>query len=810
MAQNNKGRSTLWPVLRILLAVLVVEIVVFAVLVVRDLVGAPSGKGKAGEPTPAPEVQEEGGETSAGERDFISLGIAETLAPYANEDGTIAPDEAVLTEAGQAVYQYACELKADGKIRDCAYCEEGYSVSFFLNDDTTTVYMPEIEDCCSGDGPLTIGVVDQVILADDWLANAANYRDPEHEIGKKISDVSAVRLETSSSMDDIKAFFSGIRDKHVRAVFWYGHGGIYTADDGEHVLALSTRVKKTEETEKALGDERKSPDGRRAPEIILSSGLFNDHYAITHRFVDRYLPFVDGGLFFCDACYGTNDGKVMARVFLNKGFDAYVGSTGTVMQTYAYGVASDTAMYLAQKDDDGKYREIEDALTRARRDNTNVVSYPFGIALGVDFVLVQSAPFRLIDDVKEAYYVEMKSTDGTVDLSKVRINCVEVGSDGQVSPYNAFYADDSVTGTFVFHDIEENANLELTVEYDFFPLKKVVISSFGKRTSNHEVIDLSSAWLEIVVKGADGKPMKDAKVEVFGAADSGIPGLIQNPRCVSDDNGGWMYRMPVEPGTYNIRISSERYPGKIEDKVSVGGYTELVYSFEETAPTSTPTPAPTHTPTPVPTEVPAAPGGLSAFAEVVRQYEETYGPLAVTSPSVAGLSDDYYTGVFLVKLLDFDRDGTEELVIGHAEEHIEWGISWPYLDVWRLNNGQPELIFENAIITHSDIGCHCEWCVMDGNFYLVSGHSGSAIDLGFYALENGQFAERHSLVYDDEAYEWYWDGSLMEGDTGWQKYQEIDAGAVAYHGALLSYYGQTEDKLRAELREGYAAVGLEE
>ncbi len=768
-------------ILTVLLAVLLIEGILLVVLVLRGRlnIGPASGKKSSEGKTAA--------EGDAGERDFISLKVAKIIDPYVNENGAFEPDEAVLTEAGKAVYEMASELKEEGKIRNCAYCEEGYSVSFFLKDGTTSVYIPQIEGCFSGEGPLTIGVVDQVSLTDDWMANATNYRDPEDVIGEKISDVKAVRLDTGSTMDEMKAFFSSLRDNNVRAVFWYGHGGIYEAENGELVLALTTRIKKTAELEKELGEERKSPDGKTAPEILYLSGRLNDYYAITYRFLEKYMSHVDGGLFFSCACKGTCDEQVMAKTILNKGFDAYVGTTGSIMQTYAYGVSTDLARHLAEKDEEGKYREIGDALTRARKDNTNIVSHPVDIAKGIDFALIQASPFRLIDDVKKACYVEFKSSDGTVDLSKVRVNCVQIASDGTSSPYNAFYADDSATGTFVFEDFPENTDLELTVEYDFFPLKKVLISGFGDGTSNHEVIDLKSAWLEIIVNGADGKPMNDAEVEVFSAGQSGIPGMIQKPSGMSDGKGGWKYRMPVEPGTYNIKISSDRYPENIEEKAAVDGDTTLVYSFNDNAPVS---------------------GNLNAYAQVVLQYEEEYGTLEIKTPNVPGMSSDYYTGVFLVRLLDFDRDGTEELVIGHAAEHIEWGISWPYLDVWHLNNGQPERIFENAIITHSDVGCHCEWCEMDGDLYLVSGHSGSSIDLRFYRLENGQFTEHHSLIYNDDDDKWYWDGSLMEGDTGWQKYQEIDAGAVAYRGALISYYGESADKLRADLKAGYASVGL--
>ena len=87
------------------------------------------------------------------------------IAPYLNEEGAIdydedvlaqAADEDVLAQAAEDVYDYAEDLQQQGVIEGAAKCDAGASVSFFLNDGTTHVYLPPIQDAMAGGGRLSI------------------------------------------------------------------------------------------------------------------------------------------------------------------------------------------------------------------------------------------------------------------------------------------------------------------------------------------------------------------------------------------------------------------------------------------------------------------------------------------------------------------------------------------------------------------------------------------------------------------------------------------------------------------------------
>ena len=194
------------------------------------------------------------------------------------------------------------------------------------------------------------------------------------------------------------------------------------------------------------------------------------------------------------------------------------------------------------------------------------------------------------------------------------------------------------------------------------------------------------------------------------------------------------------------------------------------------------------------------------FAEIVRQYENTYGALNIKTAGTY----KYYTGVFLVKRMDFDLDGTEELLIGYANEIPEARIASPRMDVWGLQGGAPVKLFEGAGIQHGDIGSRCEFLILDGTPVLVTGFDGGDINLRFQKLEQGSFREAKTLGYTftGKDYEWSVDGKKVSETEGMKLYGLIRDNSDKYNGSLSSAGKQTEESLIKDLDAGYASVGL--
>ena len=94
--------------------------------------------------------------------------VDEIIAPYLEGEESFEYDEEILTQAAEDVYAYAQTLEEQGTIEGSAMCREGFSVSFFLRDGSTSVYLPPINDYYAGgeDQDLRIGVVDMLSLAE--------------------------------------------------------------------------------------------------------------------------------------------------------------------------------------------------------------------------------------------------------------------------------------------------------------------------------------------------------------------------------------------------------------------------------------------------------------------------------------------------------------------------------------------------------------------------------------------------------------------------------------------------------------------
>lgn len=195
----------------------------------------------------------------------------------------------------------------------------------------------------------------------------------------------------------------------------------------------------------------------------------------------------------------------------------------------------------------------------------------------------------------------------------------------------------------------------------------------------------------------------------------------------------------------------------------------------------------------------------SIYAGIVRDYESKYGKLTFTEVNYS----TYYTGVFLVKLLDLNQDGVDELLIGYSTEveEIQDYITAPKLDVWTIVNTYLVKAYEGAIVHHGDIGSHCAYINMDGQYYLITGSDGYESDLHLMVLHNGEFQDFYTLYNDREGTCLINNRQVNESEWA-ELYQKIDKDAIEYLGIITDFGQETEESLREALEEGYMSVGL--
>ena len=202
----------------------------------------------------------------------------------------------------------------------------------------------------------------------------------------------------------------------------------------------------------------------------------------------------------------------------------------------------------------------------------------------------------------------------------------------------------------------------------------------------------------------------------------------------------------------------------------------------------------------------------SPYAEIVRQYEAEHGKLEFHADNYGG---SFYTGVFLIKLLDFDLDGVDELVIGYASRFVdpqfgETDFSIPAMDVWTLENGIPVKVYEGAQLVTGSVNRECAYIYWDDRYCLVTGWVGSEPHMVIQAFENGSFQEIFDLQeeYTGTYYQWIVNGTVMSEEQGIEIYRNIDDNSVTYYGSIQTQYGDSEEAIRADLNVGYEQLGM--
>ncbi len=209
----------------------------------------------------------------------------------------------------------------------------------------------------------------------------------------------------------------------------------------------------------------------------------------------------------------------------------------------------------------------------------------------------------------------------------------------------------------------------------------------------------------------------------------------------------------------------------------------------------------------------------SLYADVVAQYEETYGTVSFWEDRY---SNTDYLGVFFLALVDFDQNGVDELVIGYAVDpgidDIDY-ITWPYLDVWQISDLEAVIAYEGAIIDQSDIGKHCAYTLLDDTWYLLVGYNGSGIDLSLLALQDGEFVAVSTLEQNDDDYIPYIDGVEVSSDEFYTYLNTISQGCPylyyqtynygGFCGTIYSDSSYTADDLTEQIVLIKSVIGLE-
>ena len=386
--------------------------------------------------------------------------VDKIIAPYLEGEESFEYDEEILTQAAEDVYAYAQTLEEQGTIEGSAMCREGFSVSFFLRDGSTSVYLPPIKDYYAGgeDQDLRIGVVDML----SWLklTEQAGYENPGDTIKEAIPETQTEEFGDDTTVTELKEILGSLDQKNFRGLFWRGHGGLYTESDGDTIACFVLGEKITRKKEAEYSQDRKKKEGSIG--AVCASG---DQFAINYQFFEKYMSQVSGGMFFTSACWGLGDNGTLAMTLIEKGMEAYAGANGPVNILYANEILSQTAKNLVQKAEDGTYMDLETALNQAVEKYEDSLGEAFNQLPWNqgEFYAVLDEPFYLIPPSQEEDTVQEKEDDVTAFAEIVEQYEEKYG---QLQFYPQSYVT-NYTGVFLLDlvDFDQDGTQELVIGY---------------------------------------------------------------------------------------------------------------------------------------------------------------------------------------------------------------------------------------------------------------------------------------------------------------------------------------------------------
>lgn len=142
-------------------------------------------------------------------------------------------------------------------------------------------------------------------------------------------------------------------------------------------------------------------------------------------------------------------------------------------------------------------------------------------------------------------------------------------------------------------------------------------------------------------------------------------------------------------------------------------------------------------------------GGAAAqykpYYDLCMEYRDKYGEggYKTNEDSTESYSVVNLTGLCVVRLIDFNREGTKELLLGYRKEADESSYN-PYVyEVWSLKDGQAVNVLPATEASHGqDVGSWIEIASKEEIPYLVVDH---AADMASYIkYENGKFTTAYS------------------------------------------------------------------
>lgn len=350
------------------------------------------------------------------------------IAEYSDENGFIELSEQ--TEVLEKIYNASKELEESGIVKKSYYKENDTGVVIELFSGIKCFCAPMIDGYLSGTGNAELVTVEPYndIANDSW----EHIRNHLHETGLKKPNEIASELQKEfdflSYNNDYQGFVGsieyllGLEDNSI--VIWRGHGG-YNEECGS-ILGINS------EGGLLLNSEAKNAKAKYAKTIIenhysnlLDNSLLlmsnGETLAVTKDFFESIPEHAfENSLFYlaaCDSimdCFDSFEGSLSESI-INKGAVAVIGNTGIIETRYNGKMLQTVFEELTNKNNEGKYKSLDEALNCAKSVHGEYDSYNQGTTVYV--VCPSDSPNNRNENLPYFYGNDIEKTESTVTES---------------------------------------------------------------------------------------------------------------------------------------------------------------------------------------------------------------------------------------------------------------------------------------------------------------------------------------------------------------------------------------------------------
>lgn len=464
--------------------------------------------------------------------------IETIVAPYEDSSGYVTEEER--PQVLSAVGTYVEDLYKQGIVTDYYI---GKTNVFFLMDGIECYYIPYLEGTMSGGNEVSFSVL---------TCRPEATKDPS--VGKELKGVANKILsefniyEKSSYYENAAVDLSAIRSfTSDQVILWNSHG-FYNEEDGKPRLITGMIPNDLQVTNPALFNYMQD-----SAKYIGDSYRAGLRYAISGDFIRNQCSGLDGSMIWLGACYSALD-STLPDAFRSVGAEAAVGFTDSVSKIYHDEIFTATMERMTEKDANGDYYTISEALAYAKE---MYGSYdPYGAAHAAPKLFPAGSDYRLIERPTYTGTVWGKSEDANTEMKPISeaylyFECLDDSSFDQkvYADENGNYQVKLYEGNYTVTVSEDNNILTS----DSYKSDTFDVTVYGK--DDHEL----SFVLNLIEGSVAGAFTDSFTTDVVEGVALSIADEDKEVVWTGSTDADGFYRAYLAPGSYTMSASKEGF-----------------------------------------------------------------------------------------------------------------------------------------------------------------------------------------------------------------------------------------------------------